>query len=129
MLNKGQKQSKIKKVDMGVVRLLLIWRNKRKEQLAATKHTCTLRPKKNSGPCISCGYYEKCHHYRWEREFIHKHQEAHKASKIRKKKQGDKYQDMIELNCLEEEYPCYPMNFACPDKETCEMGQFCPWED
>lgn len=127
MFKKNQKKSKVKKVDMGIVKWLLMCRDKRNDQLAATKYFCTLRPKKNEEPCASCVYFNKCRHYRWEREYIHKEEQAYKTSKTRKKKKGDKYQEIIELNYLTEEYPCYPFEFDCPDRETCEVGQFCPW--
>ena len=124
---RGQKKNKVKKIDMSIVKLLLFWKKSRNEQLEGTKYFCTLRPKKNEEPCASCIYFKKCHHYRWEREYIHKEEQAHKTSKTRKKQKKDKYQEILELNSFEDEYPCYPFDFDCPDRETCEFGKFCPW--
>jgi len=117
---KGQK-TKFKKVDMEMVKRLLVWRKNKNEELAGTKNTCTLRPK-NSEPCISCNHFKDCKHYEWEREYIHKNADAvidsnRRNNKKKKRQYNQKILNSHESN--EPEYPCSPFDYDCPDKETC----------
>lgn len=127
MAEKIKRENKIKKVEMGVVKLLLQWRD---EVNALGKSSCTLRPKKGEEPCISCGHYKKCHHYRWEREYIHKSDMLNRE-KIRERRQ-ERVKAENEVEVLQEEeiiYPCEPFDFGCPYKDICQGGRDCPWNE
>ena len=143
-MNKGERRSKVKKVDMSIVKKLLCWCKLKKDELEGTKYTCNLRPKKGSEPCISCEYYEDCAHYEWEREFIHKQDIALKDSKRREKRCSNKSSKTLEEDVGEEnypdyeedtetmyddeaEYPCKEFSFACSNKSECNNGKYCPW--
>ena len=121
---------KIKRVEMGVVKLLLQWR----DEINASGKACTLRPKKGEEPCISCGHYKKCHHYRWEREYVHKSDMLNRE-KIRERKQEKVRAETeveTEAEVLQEEetvYPCEPFDYGCPYKDICQGGRECPWDD
>lgn len=131
-MNKGEQPNKVKTVDMSIVQQLLRWREEINAILAGTGVSCNLHPK-TSEPCISCEYRRKCRHYEWERDYIYKKEEAKRTSKVREKKKDkvQRKQENLE-NCLSSEipvYPCEPFDFACPDRETCNEGQNCPWKE
>lgn len=129
---KGEQPNKAKKVDMSIVQQLFRWCQEINVTLAGTGVSCNLHPR-TSEPCISCKYRKKCHHYEWERDYIYKQKEAERTSEIRKKKnaKAQNKQRVFEhsLNSEEAVYPCEPFDFACPDRETCNEGQNCPWKE
>lgn len=126
MTEKIKRENKIKKLEMSVVKLLLQWRDGAN---TLGKGVCTLRPKKNEEPCISCGHYEKCHHYGWEREYIHKNDMLNRE-KIRERRQGRvEAKNRAVLQGEESAYPCEPFDFGCPYKDICHHGRECPWDD
>ena len=85
---KGMKKRKkqYKNVDMNMVQTLLRWRQKKNEVLKDSDLSCNLYPKKSSEPCSSCIYFGKCHHYRWEREYIHQKSDMLSDKNIRQRR-------------------------------------------
>lgn len=131
MLERTERKTKVKKVDMQMVQTLLIWQKECNNALNGTKYSCTLHPKQCE-PCSFCLHYKECSFYEWERDYIYKHSQSKKCAKIREKKNGK----MIEKNhtsCSNEGdepvYPCEPFDFCCPDRESCQEGMFCTWKE
>ena len=130
MLEKSKRRTKVKNVDMQMVQKLLLWRKELNEKLKGTKHSCTLHPKQTE-PCASCPHHKECHHYEWERDYIHKQEQSTKGAKMREKR-GGKIEQKQKISQSHEDhgpaYPCEPFDFCCPDKESCQEGRQCPWK-
>ena len=139
--------------DMGKVKKLVDWRDKRNSGLEGTNLFCNLYPNMNNKVCQGCPekMREMCFKYEWERDYIHKHK-AKEGNKRRERKQnGPKSlgpKEFVESaeednefidNYAEKEptkepagdkkYPCYPMEYACPKKGECNYGESCPYKD
>lgn len=128
MFEKGKRRKKIKNVDMQMVQKLLRWQEECNERLKGTKHSCTLHPKQ-SEPCASCAHYKDCHHYEWERDYIHKQEQSNQDVRMREKR-GGKIKRKQKISQSHEDYssayPCEPFDFCCPDKKSCQEGRQCP---
>lgn len=137
---KIQRKNQVGKLDLEKVRWLQKIQKNRNQELKGTGFFCSLHPNKNKVSCKGCSHYEKCLHYKWERDYLNK-EDSKKANKRRKSKQenpkrkvetayledNEQYAD-FEQNEEDTKFPCGDMNFACPDRETCEGGKNCPWE-
>lgn len=141
-------KSNVGKVDMEIVSRLIGWRNTRNCQLVGTKYSCTLHPDVNKKICNDCPetIRKECFKYEWERDYIHKQDEASKSNQRRKKKQNNpKYDGLNDSGQYDADdddyeedsdnyydaeamkYPCKAMYFACPDKDCCKYGRKCPY--
>lgn len=146
-------QEKIKRtdkvsIDMQVVEQLKTYRGMRNCQLEGTKHFCNLYPDMNKGVCKSCPktMSKVCENHKKEREYIHAQEETKGAPRRQRKQQNLKrfqsevsaqiadedevymYEDQ-DADPTAEQYPCRSMYFACPDKDFCEFGEKCPYDD
>ena len=135
-----QHQEKMRKkdktaIDMAVVGVLMKNQKDINENLKGTGIRCSLYPKPDLEPCISCPIYEKCKTHKRERTYIDENQTSHKTSK-RSMQKGNKEnlrnETISSHSCDyadETEYPCEDFAFACEDKEACNQGINCPWKN
>lgn len=131
MYKRIRRRKNVKKVDMKMVQMLLAWQQEYNEIFKDTKYSCSLRPKPEK-PCYICMHFKDCYHYRWEREYIQKQKEINETSKIREMKnerieQKNKIFDSHEVK--KPVYPCKSFAKWCPDRENCQEGILCTWEE
>lgn len=118
-------------VNMAMVGTLMKYQKDINEHLKGTDIRCSLHPKSDLEPCTSCSIYKKCKKHKKERDYIKTNHTAYNTSKRRKQKESKgQHKTAIMDSYYEEsvaEYPCGEFEFTCPDKETCNEGQYCPY--
>ena len=90
-------------------------------------HKCNLRPNKSKTLCASCPDYKQCKGLKGERAYILGAETASAESRKRKKRAGAQEQKSVK-DYSSPVYPCHPMDFACPDRATCNEGLHCNWK-
>ena len=136
-------------IDMQIVEQLKTYRGMRNCQLEGTNQFCNLFPDMNKRVCKGCPktMREMCETYKKEREYIHSQEETKGTPRRQRKQQNLKriqsdeisaqiadedeaylYEDQ-DVDSMAEQYPCRTMYFACPDKDFCEFGEKCPYDD
>jgi len=90
------------------------------------EHKCNLRPNKSKVLCASCPDYKKCKGLKGERAYLLESETATVESKKRQRKASTQGQKSFK-DTSRPVYPCHPMEFACPDKSTCNEGLHCQW--
>lgn len=131
MQEKIRRKDKVE-INMAVVEELLRHQNEVNHYLKnSKKYRCSLHPRKDLYPCLSCSKYDICQKNKKERDYIHNEQLSYTTSKRRMQK-DDKEKLKSEIldshEGKEKVYPCEPFDYCCPDKEKCNEGQNCFWK-
>jgi len=130
MLEKIRRKDKVE-VDMAMVGTLMKYQKDINEKLKGSGVRCNLHPKSDLEPCRSCEIFEKCRSCKKERDYIKTNQISYKSSKRRKQKESKGESKTIIMDSYEDdsaaEYPCGEFDFTCPNIESCEGGQYCPY--
>jgi len=147
---KIRRTEKVKPVDMGIVKDLKAYRLERNNELAGTGKFCNLYPDINKKVCKECSKREYCLKHQKEREFIHE-QEATKGNQRRRRKQDNPKHDILEISVKtseneeldelyekyevtgeefdEDKYPCLSVSISCPEREKCNFGEKCKYNE
>ena len=116
--DRGKERRDSKALNMSAIQLLKKFRK---------AHGCNLRPNRSRILCASCPDYKKCKGLKGERAYILDSETATAESRKRQRRVSAQEQKSVR-DTTKPVYPCEPMDFACPDKATCNEGMHCPWK-
>jgi len=115
---RGKERRGSKALDMSAILILKNFR---------ITHKCNLRPNKSRILCASCPDYKKCKDLKGERAYILQGETTKVETKKRQRRISTQEQKSVK-DSSDPVYPCEPLDFACPDRATCNEGMNCQWK-